>query len=180
MKKHINDDYYAEQRHRRLTGAIGTVFVSGGLQLDEYSRDRYPSRVAREVRRLGGDEETIATAHQWARELVEEIGDGRSAEALTSARQGAAACATEIARRVHEQVEGRARTDRTTMSDQDILTAVATGRDPGGMRERAAQRAAAGPGEPEGPPTEERRRLVEELEEVNRHRRRKMRESRTG
>lgn len=75
MKQHIDADYYAQQRHRRLTGAIGSVFVSGGLQLDEHSRDRYPSRVAREVRRLGGDEETIATARQERRRLVEELGE---------------------------------------------------------------------------------------------------------
>ncbi|RKS10036.1 hypothetical protein DFP74_5782 [Nocardiopsis sp. Huas11] len=161
-KKHITaDSRAAEQRRREVTQPIGDVFVSGGLQLDSPTRANYPNKVAREVRRLGGDPETVETAKRWAAELAAEVEADPTHQGLTAARASAAACADTIASRVHETAENGLNAERQGMSPDEITEAVEANVRPGGARARAREAASQAPAAPEGPPTEERRRVVD-------------------
>lgn len=171
MKKFVNAADTAEDaRRRRITATIGEAFVSGGLQFGD--RSEYPGKVARAVRDAGGDPETAA----WARELAAQIAadTDNSNDGLTRGRALAAAAAEQVAAHVHQAPQESA----DTADSEAVFRAVHGGARPGGVRERArerARRAAAGDQERDDL-SEERRRLVGQVTERSLAARRRMRQ----
>lgn len=182
MKKHITaQGRAAEQRRRAIAAAVGPVFVSGGLQLSSADRAAYPNKVAREVRRLGGDQETVATARRWAVELVEEVEANPTNQGMSAARESAAACADTITARVHQANEDALTAEREALDPDQVADIVSSGVNPGGVRDRARRDATErGRGSHDGPPTEERRAVIEAVTGTDRTRRRARRMGVTG
>src|SRR5690554_6544553 len=169
---YVHEQAVEERRRQQIIAAIGNAFIASGLQ--NADRSEYPDRVARAVREAGGAPETAA----WARELAEEIGRTEySADGLAEARSAAARAAEQVAAQVGEET---ADTYHAEPDAETVFRAVYDGMRPGGVRERArerARRAVAGAQEWDDL-SEERRRLVGQVTERSLAERRRQRQER--